>query len=330
MAIFGKGKSKDSSSDTTDFFYASDVHGSSRCWNKFLNAGEFYKVKHLVMGGDLTGKAIVPIQKNPDGSFVVTFAGETVRGSSTDELDRVLLSIRHNGMYPWEATPEEIEHHRNDPKAREELFETVMLSELKRWVDLADAKAEETGVSIYGIAGNDDSWECDRVLGSGKHFQLAEDRVVRVGPHEMIACSYSSPTPWKSPRELDEESLYQHFRSLAEQVESPETAIFMLHVPPYNSGLDQAREVNYEDLTVVIRSGQPNEIPVGSTAVRQIIEEYQPLLALHGHIHESRGVTTIGRTTCINAGSDYTTGRLHGAVVKLTLDKVVGKQLVIG
>ena len=46
---------------TLDLYYASDVHGSDQCWRKFLGAGRFYGVSALIMGGDLTGKAIVPI-----------------------------------------------------------------------------------------------------------------------------------------------------------------------------------------------------------------------------------------------------------------------------
>jgi len=145
----------------------------------------------------------------------------------------------------------------------------------------------------------------------------------------MVSCAYANPTPWNSPRELDEDALYTKLRGLAEQVESPATAIFNLHVPPHNSGLDTANEMN-PDLTLVFKSGQPNPVPVGSTAVRQIIEEYQPLLALHGHIHESRGEARIGRTLCINSGSEYNSGRIHGVTVKLAPSEVVSHQFVIG
>jgi len=69
---------------------------------------------------------------------------------------------------------------------------------------------------------------------------------------------------------------------------------------------------------------------VGSTAVRQLIEEFQPLLALHGHIHESRGINRIGRTVVINPGSDYSSGRLEGCIVDLTADDVKHFQLLSG
>jgi Icc-related predicted phosphoesterase len=156
-----------------------------------------------------------------------------------------------------------------------------------------------------------------------------DHRVVRVGPHEMVSCAHANPTPWDSPRELDESELYRHLKQLADRLEAPERAIFNLHVPPHDSGLDVAVRIR-EDLTPEIRNGQPVEAAVGSTAVRQIIEEYQPLLSLHGHIHESRNATRIGRTLALNSGSEYASGRLHGVIVELAPDDVVKHQFTIG
>jgi Icc-related predicted phosphoesterase len=145
----------------------------------------------------------------------------------------------------------------------------------------------------------------------------------------MISLSYANPTPWASPRELDEDALYARLRALADRLERPAAAIFNLHVPPYDSGLDRAPKLK-PDLTPVYTGGRPVPIPVGSTAVRQLIEEVQPLLALHGHIHESRGEVRIGRTLALNSGSEYNTGRLHGVVVRLGLDRVISHQFVVG
>jgi len=315
---------------TTSIFYSSDLHGSEICWRKFLGAARFYKVDTLIMGGDLTGKAVVPITQEANGSYVTTFMGEQRQADSGDELSKLMGAVRHNGMYPWVASADEVQRHRDDDGARDQLFESVMLGELRRWVKLADEKAEASGVDIFAIAGNDDPWVCDEVLATAERVHQCEDRLVDVGGHEMIACSVVNPTPWDSPREMDESALYDHLHALAEQVAEPSRAIFMFHGPPYDSGLDTAREVNPDDLTVVMRNGQPHEMPVGSKAVRQIIEEYQPLLSLHGHIHESRGITTIGRTTCINPGSDYASGQIQGAVLKLTDHEVSMRQLIIG
>jgi len=313
---------------TLDLYYASDVHGSEQCWRKFLGAGRFYGVQALIMGGDLTGKAIVPI--TVDGpSFRVRFLGEDQSGSGPEELEKLEAAIRYNGMYPWPASAEEVARAESDAGVRSELFERVMVEELQRWIDLADERMSEYGIDVFVMPGNDDPWSCDAVIAGAAHVTACDERVVRVGDHEMVSCAYANPTPWNSPRELDEDALYTKLRGLAEQVESPATAIFNLHVPPHNSGLDTANEMN-PDLTLVFKSGQPNPVPVGSTAVRQLIEEYQPLLALHGHIHESRGEARIGRTLCINSGSEYNSGRIHGVTVKLAPSEVVSHQFVIG
>lgn len=329
--MFTKLKSKKARAAETlsaSIYYASDVHGSEQCWRKFLGAGRFYGVGSLIMGGDLTGKAIVPVTQDGD-AYAATFLGEEQKVKGADALDELLKAVRYNGMYPWVASAEEIATYRQDGAARERLFDEVMLSELRRWIALADERMAQYGIDVFVMAGNDDPWACDEVIGAATHVQACDDQVVRVGPHEMISLSYANPTPWNSPRELDEDALYARIKGLADQLEDPATSIFNLHVPPYDSGLDRAREIN-EDLTLVYKSGQPVEIPVGSRAVRQVIEEYQPLLSLHGHIHESRGDARIGRTLALNSGSEYNSGRIHGVVVKLGGDEVVSHQFTIG
>jgi uncharacterized protein len=329
LPLFRRNRSEASENKTASLYYASDVHGSDQCWRKFLGAGRFYGVDALIMGGDLTGKAIVPIEANGHGTFQATFLGEARQGSKPEELEELLSAIRYNGMYPWLASREQIATAASDPATQDRLFDEVIVDELRRWIELADARMAEYGIEVYVMPGNDDPWSCDAVLERATHVVACDDRVVRVGPHEMISCAYANPTPWNSPRELDEDALYARVKGLADQVEDPERAIFNLHVPPHASGLDTAREIN-PDLTLVYKGGQPNEIPVGSTAVRQIIEEYQPLLALHGHIHESRGEAKIGRTLAINSGSEYNSGRIHGVTVTLGGDRVLSHQFVIG
>ncbi len=319
----------DDSAKTIDLYYASDAHGADGVWRKFLGAGRFYGVQALVMGGDVTGKAIVPIERNGSGAFSAQFLGEIRSGRSEEELEQLLQAVRFNGMYPWVAAPDEVARHRDDPAARAELFERVMLAELRRWIDLADERMAQYGIEVFVMPGNDDPWSCDAVVESASYVKPCAERIVRIGPHEMLSSAYANPTPWNSPRELDEDALYERLRGLAEQLENPSTAIFNLHVPPYGSGLDTANEMN-PDLTLRYVSGQPNPIPVGSHAVRRIIEEYQPLVALHGHIHESRGEVRIGRTLALNPGSEYNSGHIHGVVVKLGASSVLKHQFVVG
>jgi Icc-related predicted phosphoesterase len=315
--------------DRLTLYYASDVHGSEECWRKFLGAAKFYKAQVLVMGGDLTGKAIVPVTRSQKGMHKAVFLGETRTASTEEELEQLVGAIRYNGFYPWIADAAAIAQVADDPAAQERLFEEIMADEVRRWVALGDERLAGTSVEAYVMAGNDDPWSIDESLSGAERIKLCDERIVEVHGHEMISSSYANPTPWDSPRELSEEDLYRRLDALAQQLERPERAIFNLHVPPFDSGLDTATEIN-ADLTVATRKGEPIEAPVGSHAVRQLIEEYQPLLAVHGHIHESRGAAHIGRTLALNSGSEYNTGRLHGVRVVLEADAVVSHQFVVG
>ena len=313
---------------TVRLYYASDVHGSDLCWRKFVNAAKHYDCGTLVMGGDLTGKALVPVVRT-NGSYSALVVGEERRATSDDELAELERAIRMNGFYPLRTTPEEHRAMRDQADVRERLFTKAMIDELERWMRFAEERLGEAGVDVFVMPGNDDPWSIDEVLERSEKVVACDGRIVDVGGHEMISCGYSNPTPWASPRELDEDSLYAKIHVLAEQLESAETAIFNLHVPPHNSGLDTAIELD-DELRPVLTAGQPHEIPVGSTAVRQLLEEFQPALALHGHIHESRGITRVGRTVAINPGSDYSGGRIDGCVVDLAAGGVKNFQLVSG
>ncbi len=310
-------------------FYAGDVHGSRVCWKKFINAAAHYPAEVLVMGGDLTGKALVPIVRQGDGSYLAAVIGERREAHTAEELDQMQAAISTNGMYPLVVDRVEAERLRSDGAHREMIFERALLDELRLWVELADERLADSGVRAYVIPGNDDPWSIDEVLESGTAVDACDEQVRMVGGHEMVSFGYSNRTPWQTPRELDEDEIYSRLRALVDQLEDPASAIFNIHVPPRDSSLDTAFEVD-EELRYVTKGGRPHEIATGSSAVRQIIEEAQPLVSLHGHIHESKGVTTIGRTVAINPGSDYGSGHLDGCLVHLARDRVVNQYLVSG
>ncbi len=313
----------------TRLFYAGDVHGSRVCWKKFVNAAAHYPADALVMGGDLTGKALVPIVREGDGSYAARVIGEQRVARTAEELDEMQRSISTNGMYPLIVDPDEARALAEDSSRREKAFEEALLEELRLWIGFADERLGATDTRAYVIPGNDDPWSIDEVLASGRSVVPCDERVERLGPHELVSFGYSNRTPWATPRELDEEEIYVRLKRLVDQLEAPERAIFNIHVPPYESSLDTAYEVD-EELRYVMKGGRPHEIPTGSRAVRQIIEETEPLLSLHGHIHESKGVTKIGRTVAINPGSDYGSGHLDGCLVHLEPDRVVNHYLVSG
>ncbi len=313
----------------TRLFYAGDVHGSRVCWKKFINAAAHYPAEALIMGGDLTGKALVPIVRQGDGSYSAQVIGEERVARSAEELDQMQQAISTNGMYSLIVDLEEARRLGEDPAHRDDVFEHTLLDELRLWVELADERLAGSESVAYVIPGNDDPWSIDEVLAGGTKVVPCDERIERVGPHELLSLGYSNRTPWKTPRELDEEEIYARLKRLSDQLEAPERAIFNIHVPPWESSLDTAFEVD-EELRYVTKGGRPHEVPTGSKAVRQIIEETEPLLSLHGHIHESKGVTKIGRTVAINPGSDYGSGHLDGCLVHIAPERVVNHYLVSG
>jgi Icc-related predicted phosphoesterase len=315
--------------EITRLFYAGDVHGSRLCWKKFINAAKHYPADVLVMGGDLTGKALVPIVREGDGSYSARVIGEQRVARTAEELDQMQRAISMNGMYPLIVDRDEAQALAGDAARRDEAFEGALLDELRLWVKLADERLAGTDTRAYVIPGNDDPWSIDGVLAKGTSVVACDETIERIGPHEMVSLGYSNRTPWQTPRELDEDEIYSRLKRLVSQLEEPARAILNVHVPPYESSLDTAYEVD-ENLRYVMKGGRPHEVPAGSVAVRQIIEETQPLLSLHGHIHESKGVTYIGRTVAINPGSDYGSGHLDGCLVHLEADRVANHYLVSG
>jgi Icc-related predicted phosphoesterase len=309
-------------------YFASDVHGSGVCWRKFINAGVHYRAQVLIMGGDLTGKGLTPVVRR-NGEFVARVIGEERSARTDRELEELERAISTNGMYPYRTDEAEADRLRHDPGHAGEVFERQMIEELRGWLAFAEGRLANSDAEVYVIAGNDDPWEIDEVLTASTRIVCPDEQIRRVGGHEMLSFGWSNRTPWNSPRELDEDELYRRLRRLADELESPERAIFNIHVPPRASGLDTACEID-EDFRPVFKGGQPHQIPIGSAAVRQLIEEVQPVLSLHGHVHESRGIAQLGRTISINPGSDYGSGRLDGCIVDLRGAEVIMHRLVSG
>jgi Icc-related predicted phosphoesterase len=311
-------------------YYASDIHGSERLWRKFLNAPSFYDAEVLVMGGDMTGKVLVPLVERKPDVWHARVLGREQKAKGEEAATELERRIRLNGFYPLRVDELELTRLETDDAHRDRVFREAMSAELRRWLELAHDKLDGTGVRCYVMPGNDDEWDIDSVLDDAPSPVLnVAERVVRFDGVQMLSSAFANPTPWDSPREEPEVRLLERFEQLAAQLQSGVPAIFNLHCPPHDSGLDLAPELT-SDLRIVTEGGQPKAIPVGSTAVRQIIESRRPLLGLHGHIHECRGVAQLGPTLCINPGSAYGEGVIDGAVVEIIDGEVVSHQLVSG
>jgi Icc-related predicted phosphoesterase len=309
-------------------FFATDVHGSEICWKKFISGGKFYEVDMLILGGDMTGKAIVPIIAQGGGDYKVTLLEQETILHGEDEVKEMADTIQNRGYYPYVTNPDEVEEISSTPGRSDELFLQEVLETAQRWMDYADSKLAGTGIRCYVCPGNDDIFELDDMIATSRTVQLAEGRVIQLDEyHEMASTGWSNPTPWDTHREESEDALRQRLKALVSQVKNPSTAVFNFHAPPYGSGLDDAPE-----LTKDLRPAYAGRslVPVGSQAVLEMIEKYHPMLGLHGHIHEGKGTRKYKRTLCINPGSMYEQGILHGAIVELKPNKIGNYLLTTG
>jgi len=300
----------------TRLFFATDVHGSDICWKKFLNAGKFYNADVLVLGGDMTGKALVPITQLPDGRYKATLLQQQFILNTEDEARDMEKRVGSRGYYPFRVTPQQLAEFEADPAKVDAFFHEQMLSVLEKWMALADEKLNGSGRRCYVCPGNDDSPETDEVILRSRHVQLVEGKVVAIGGDgfQMVSTGWANVTPWKTYRELPETELAARLEAMIPKNADMSKMVFNFHCPPYGSNLDEAPEID-ENLNV--KEAGRALIPVGSTAVRDAILKYQPLLSLHGHIHEGKGAARLGKTLSINAGSLYEQGVLQGALVEL-------------
>lgn len=317
-------------SDITRIFFATDLHGSEKCFLKFLNAGKFYKTNVLIMGGDITGKLMIPIVEQDNAMYEAKFSDTRRTARNGEELAALEREIRFEGFYPYITNHGEMTELQDDERKVDLLFKKLMLDNVKRWVDLAEERLKGTGVSVYITGGNDDLPEISPILQSSRFVVDPEEKVVDIdSKHQMLSSGWSNPTPWKTPRECTEAELEKKIDMMASEVRDFGNCVLNLHVPPIDSGLDIAPRLD-PTLKPVIEAGEVAMAPAGSSAVRNAIEKYQPLLSLHGHIHESKGFVNIGRTLCINPGSEYSEGILRGVIVELGERKIKNYLLTQG
>ena len=296
-------------------YFATDIHGSEICWKKFLAAAKYYGADVIVLGGDMTGKALVPIVKLGNGTWKAVLLQETHELETEAEVKAMEAAIASRGYYPFRTDEEQMRSFARQPETIDALFHRTVLETAGRWMELADARLAGTGVDCWVCPGNDDSFDLDGVIAQSKLVKDAEGKAVELAPGIFMASTgWSNPTPWHTHREEKEDALYRRISDIIPPDADCSRWLFSLHAPPHASGLDDAPEMD-ENLNV-LNAGQ-STVPVGSTAVRRVIQERKPLLTLHGHIHEAKGVARIGKTLCVNPGSLYEQGVLQGALLEI-------------
>jgi len=306
-------------------FFATDIHGSEVCWRKFLNAGAFHKADVLIMGGDMTGKAMVPIVRT-NGSWEVTLQDQRQVLTTEDEVRAIEKRISDRGYYPIRLTPEEITAWNADSALVDARFKAEMLGNVERWMALGDERLEGKGIRCIVSPANDDIFEIDPIIAAAKEVELGESNLIDLEGLALVSTGWANPTPWNTFRELPEPELRERIDGLLKDVPDRRRAIFNFHAPPFGSNLDNAPKIG-ADMKYV--SGGQALIPVGSHAIRDAILDYGPVLSLHGHIHEGRGAVKLGKTLAVNPGSTYEDGVLQAAIVDLDAKKAEVKRYLL-
>jgi Icc-related predicted phosphoesterase len=298
-------------------FFVTDLHGSSICYRKFLNALKVYNVDVGILLGSLTGKKLIPLVEKPGGGWMTTFMGRQTEATTQEELDKLKKTVETVGYYWVHLSQEEFDCYKADNQKLDVLYNELMLQRLRQWINLAEERLAGTSYKVYMAAGNDDPLEVDDLIEDSSVIVKCNNKKVKIDDHELVTFAWINPTPWDTPREKPDDQLEPMLEELVREVNDVPNAIFNFHAPPYGSSLDLAPELTKD----LVQAGG-RKIHVGSRAVANIINKYCPLLGLHGHIHESRGVQKIGRTTIINPGSEYSEGILKGVVIILEKGKV--------
>lgn len=323
-------KKSNGASEEVKMFFASDLHGSNVCFKKFVNGAKFYGADVLVMGGDLTGKAVIPIAEQADGTFLSFQHGQSISLKSRSELDDFVKQSGNMGFYPAVMSETEYQTMKGDPEAQAALFKKLVLERVREWADFAAQKLKGTEIPLVAIPGNDDFHEIDDILTAAPHFDFHEMQVCEFkGGYQMLYCGGSTPTPWNTEREFTEEQYVARFAELIPQVKDMSRCIFNVHVPPFGTTLDACPKLD-ENLQVVYEMGMPAQMHAGCQTLVDVIKSHQPMLGLHGHIHEGRAQINIGKTMCINPGSVYPEGILQGAMIILRDGQVRSATLTQG
>ncbi len=312
-------------------FFVTDVHGSTVCFRKFINGAKAYNAQVLILGGDIAGKRLASLIRNGRGHYEGTLGHKVLELETDREVAEFEAEAGDAGLYTYKGERDELDAITSDSARLEEVMERLAGERLVQWLALAQERLADTGVRLYMNCGNDDPFSLDEIIDDSEAATFLEGRLVEIDDGRFLASlGYANQTPWECPRDVPEEELRRRLDATLEGWSDERgQLIFNCHCPPYDSGLDTAQMLK-PDLSIVTVGGQPLSGPVGSTAVREAIERYRPILSLHGHIHESKAATKIRSTLAINPGSEYPEGILRGAVIDLDRNGINSYVLTAG
>jgi Icc-related predicted phosphoesterase len=275
----------------------------------------------LLLGGDLSGKRLIPVIRKADGLYRASepFKQKDDTGLATEvsvmksgQLSELMAYRRHleaKGYYVEECSEAEVAALNEAPARLREMFLSRICERIVKWSEIVTRRLDD-GIVCLWCGGNDDDPEVlEKASGLDLgRFCYAEDEIAQIDGYEVLSFGYSNRTPFNTKRELDEHDIYSRLAALQERLSTTERLILNVHVPPRDCG----------SLDACLGTDDPDRmVHVGSTAVRSFIENLGPLAAFTGHVHEGKGVAMVGKTVVFNPGSDYSAGILQAFVVEV-------------
>ncbi|QGA69213.1 metallophosphoesterase family protein [Sulfolobus sp. E11-6] len=261
--------------------FLTDVHGSEYSFKRSLNIAKTRKVDYLIVSGGLMAKEIL---------FVEDVGGKYFLNGKKVNLNNLNEDALRSGKYIVIDKKEVINDIRSDKSKLERLLVEKVTEQMSRWVKISDEvfRLER----IFWSPAHGDIPQLDSIL---KNYggKLINENVINLEEIQIVSLGYGSPMG-NSYREIPDSELYIKGKSLLKDADK-ERSIINFHMPPLNTKLDNAK--------IGIRKSH-----VGSKAVLDLITEFQPLISLHGHVHESTSMDKIGETIAINPGSLYQLG----------------------
>ena len=311
--------------------FVSDLHGSEVCFRKFLNSTDVYHPDLLIYGGDIMGKMLVPIFREEEGGYRWFPHDRSAVPIAAADLAKVQRTIADQGRYSAVVTPDEWRRLSTDEDRMNDVFMDLAHRRVRAWLKLVEERLTPKGLPLVMNVGNDDTDDVLDLLKreAPKNLLIPEGQIVHVGGYEIYGCGYANMTPWHCPRDLEEADLQKFLDRTATQIDNPRQTILDVHAPPSDTSLDLAPQLDETFKPKTVR-GEVLLDHVGSTSVRALIESMHPLLGLHGHIHESKGVDEVAGTPVYNPGSAYYSGNLQGLLVDLHGSEITGHLFVTG
>ncbi len=264
----------------TSCFFVSDLHGQQDRYEKLFAAVEQERPAAVFLGGDLLPSALLhrPDVGRTGSEFVSGYLARALAGLRArlrDAYPRVFVILGND-----------------DPRVEEEAVLDLERRDLCTYAHGRRARFERW--TVYGYA-----------CVPPTPFRLKDWEIYDVSRYVDPGC-LAPEDGWRTvdvdPHELARRTIEQDLHALAGE-EGQTAALWLFHAPPYRTALDRAA---LDGLAV---EHAPLDVHVGSVAIRRFIESRQPVLTLHGHIHESARITgawrdRLERTVMLSAAHD--------------------------